>query len=402
MNERTPRIYGRDSELAQLKDALSNKPEVVVLRGPSGIGKSELLRTLHTQILAENNMISLLHVIEAPAQSLDYLIGDLAGQLLSSPILPRLDLSALAKAVVTVARDSTWSTASAMLLNVVDRVLPGSQDTLRKLGEQLSTELAQVAPPAMIERLQGALPQDMLVGFLNIIYALNKAGINGTILIDQAEASSEPVREALLGMAVQLPDRWNMLLAINDELPEGIEFHEKVWPRLCYKGARQSTLKPLDATTLEKWCLHERGKTPGRLELESIINNCQGRPLLLQDWVSGLSNDAEMTAIWQRLGPYYQHRLNGLSRAGKTLIRALSLLPASSEFSLALIGRISDAPSNTAAFEIVEELVRTQFLEEAGQDETYRFVHDITKRQVTATTPHSVLQETAAQKLIQN
>ena len=396
MNQRATRIYGRDPDLAQLRAVPSNRREIVVLRGPSGIGKSELLRTFYSELLTANdNTICLLHSIEAPAQSLNFLIDDLASQLLSSPVLPRLDLSTLARAVVTVARDSTWSVASAALLNVVDRVIPGSRETLRSLREQVAREVAQVAPPAMIEKLQNALPQDMLAGFLNIISALNNAGVHGIILIDQAEAASDSVREALLGISVQLPSGWSILLAINDELPEGIEFYEKTWPRLAYKGARQIVLKPLGVDALERWCLIEKGDAPGRLELESVIENCQGRPLLLRDWVSGLSDEAEIIAIWQRLGPYYQNRLNSLTPTAKALVRALSLLPASSAFSLELIKKIADVHSNTAAFEIVEELVRAQFLEAAAQNENYRFVHDITKRQVTVNTPLSVLRESA-------
>ena len=397
MNERVARVYGRDPDLAQLHALLSKRREIVILRGPSGIGKSELLRAFHSDFLTGNDdVICLLHSIDAPAQSLNFLIDDLASQLLSSPVLPRLDLSVFARAVVTVARDSTWSVASAALLNIVDRVIPGSRETLLSLREKVAAEVAQVAPPAMIEKLQDALPQDMLAGFLNIISALDSAGTRGVVLIDQAEAASDSVREALLGISVQLPSGWSIVLAINDELPEGIEFYEKTWPRLAYQGARQVVLKPLSIEALERWCLLEKGSAPGRLELESIIENCQGRPLLLREWVSGLSEEAEISAIWQRLGPYYQNRLNALTPAARNLVRALSLLPAPAAFSLELIKRIADVQSNTAAFEIVEELVRAQFLE-AAQNEIYRFVHDITKRQVRVNTPPSVLRESAMQ-----
>lgn len=372
----------------------------MVIRGPSGIGKSEVLRAVRNQISREASEIVLFHTIQSPAHSLSGVIDDLGTQLMSSQLLPLIDTHRLARTIVNTAKDSTWSIAATTLLNVVDRFLPGSQTIAKTLADQVSRELADVAPSAMIERMRQTMPQDLLVGFINILVALNEAGIAGTIVIDQAEAASETVREALLGIAVQAPRHWSTLLAVNDEIPEGIQFLENVWPRLAYAQATRIILNPLDVNALESWCLAERNSVPSLLELESILSNCQGRPLLLREWVSGASTEAELGDIWRRLGPYYQRRLAALSDEARSLVRALALLPAQTTFSLSLITLLCESQSPRKAFAIVEELLSSQFLEADAESDSYRFVHDITKRQVLTVMPRAVIRELADMVLV--
>ena len=372
------------------------RPNPILMRGPSGIGKSEVVKAVHREILADGYEAAMIHEVESPAHTTDTLIDDLAGQLIASDIFPLTNPREFAQSIIRVARDKTWSIASAALLDLTGRILPGSRAVADELVKQISKELGQTAPHAMVKRLRSNASQDLIVGLLNILRALDQLGVPGSIIIDQAEASSETVREALLGIATQLPERWGMLIAVNDELPEGIDFINRVWPRLAYAGGLQIVLQPLGVGALEAWCLRERASVPGRIELESVISNCQGRPLLLREWVSGASGDAEIANIWQRLGPYYLRRLNSLSRDAKAVIRSLALLPAASKFPLPFIARIAGVSSNTQAFEIVEELVNAQFLEPDSEVDTYRFVHDVTKRQVTLATPRAVIKESAA------
>lgn len=310
-------------------------------------------------------------------------------------MLPLIDTRRLAQAIVQTAKDSTWTIAASTLLNIVDRFLPGTKSVAKTLAEQVQHEVASVAPAAMIDHMRGAIPQDLLVGFINILAALNEMDVPGTIIIDQTESASEVVREALLGLAVQVPDNWSVVLAVNDELPEGIAFFENVWPRLAYSQASQSVLEPLDVGALESWCLVERNTVPSLVELEAILSNCQGRPLLLREWVSGASTEAELGSIWQRLGPYYQRRLNALSIEARSLVRALALLPAQSRFPLSLISLLTESKSSRESFATVEELLNAQFLEESPEPDTYRFVHDVTKRQVLKSMPRAVIKELA-------
>jgi tetratricopeptide (TPR) repeat protein len=253
----------------------------------------------------------------------------------------------------------------------------------------------------MLKRLRGNITQDLLAGLINILAAIEASGTSGIIIIDQIENASEAVQEALLGLAVQLPPRWNILIAVNDEVTEGVDYLNTFWPRLAYSNAAQNALKPLDIRAIERWCLDERGSVPSTLELRSVLANCQGRPLLLREWVSGASTEAEIANIWQRLGPYYQKRLNALGREARALIRSLALLPAQSQFPLPLITKILGANSSSQAFETVEELINAQFLEEdAEETDSYRFVHDVTKRQVAKSTPRAVAKEAAGKVVV--
>jgi tetratricopeptide (TPR) repeat protein len=73
----------------------------------------------------------------------------------------------------------------------------------------------------------------------------------------------------------------------------------------------------------------------------------------------------------------------------------LAVFPVQSSFSLPLISQISGGISISLAYEVVEELINTQFLEPAEEEDSYKFVHDITRRQVMMTTPHAVIKESA-------
>ena len=390
-------LFGRKSYLENLEAQIrQRRTRAILLRGPSGIGKSGVLREVHEDLSSSGLEISLLHSVESSAHTVDHIIDDLASQILSNKLLPGVDHRALARSIVKVARDKTWSIASASLLEVADHALPGTKAIAKTIADNISDELGQTAPGAMLERLRSNTSPDLVVGLLNIIRALADINIPGTIAIDQAEASSDAACETILGLATQLPESWEMLIAVNDELPEGIDFISRVWPRLAYVGGTQITLGPLTAGDLEAWCLYERGSAPERMELESVINNCQGRPLLLREWVSGASGEAEITGIWSRLGPYYQKRLSSLNGEARTLVRTLALMPNSSEFTLPFIANVANIETSTLAYGIVEELVNSQFLEICSDGESYRFVHDVTKRQVNLTTPRAVARESAA------
>jgi tetratricopeptide (TPR) repeat protein len=334
--------------------------------------------------------------LRSSAHSIDYVVDDLARQLLSSDLLPAMNSKDFAQSIIRISKDQTWSLAAAVLFDVAGKMLPGSQKVLDAIAKQISRELAESAPPSMIKALREKAPQDLLIGFISILAALNDRGVSGTIIVDQVEAASEAVREKLLGLAVEVPTSWNILFVVNDELPEGITFLRTTWPRLAYEGGIQVTVHPLRVDDLEMWCLDERGSAPSLLELQSVLSNCEGRPLLLREWVSGASTQAEVTNIWERLGPYYSHRLNSLSREARALVRALALLPTRSAFSLTLIRYITKVTSASAAFEIVEELIGAQFLEAINTEDTYKFVHEITRRQVLMSTPQGVSKEAAA------
>jgi hypothetical protein len=289
-------LYGRTSDVVRLTEILtSSHRKPIILRGPSGIGKSAVARAVDSRISTDEQEIVLLHAVQSAAHPIDYLVDDLAHQLLTSNLLPSISAREFARSIAQIAKDNTWSLAAAALLDVVDKMLPGSQKAAQALGKQVAQELAEIAPPSMIKALREKAPQDLLVGLVNILAAINAAGIAGTIIIDQAEAASEAVREKLLGLAVEMPEKWNILLVVNDELPEGIAFLDTVWPRLAYEGGNQIVLNPLDAEDLEQWCLDKRGIAPSRLELESVVSNCEGRPLLLREWVAGASTDADIT-----------------------------------------------------------------------------------------------------------
>ncbi len=127
------------------------RPNPILMRGPSGIGKSEVVKAVHREILADGYEAAMIHEVESPAHTTDTLIDDLAGQLIASDIFPLTNPREFAQSIIRVARDKTWSIASAALLDLTGRILPGSRAVADELVKQISKELGQTAPHAMVE-----------------------------------------------------------------------------------------------------------------------------------------------------------------------------------------------------------------------------------------------------------
>ena len=157
-------LFGRKSYLTDLEAQIrQRRTRSILLRGPSGIGKSGILREEHEESVSVGLEICLLHTVESSAHTVDHIVDDLASQIMSSELLPRIDHRQLARSIVKVARDKTWSIASASLLEVADHALPGSKAIAKTIADNVSDELGQTAPGAMLERLRSNTSPDLVV-----------------------------------------------------------------------------------------------------------------------------------------------------------------------------------------------------------------------------------------------
>ncbi|MFG2169467.1 AAA family ATPase [Micromonospora chersina] len=394
------KLYGRDADISYLTGLLSEAGRRILIRGPSGIGKTELVRTLSDPEHGISTQPCLTYQVESNAHTANHLLQELTVQLLDKTELPRPKIRSVGRSLIYSGRDHSWSLATAALLDAVGAIFPAS----KKVGETIVAAMAQesstVIPAATVEKLKFAASPDLVAGFLNLATALDSAGTSCTVIVDRLEASSNATESAVLALAAGLPESWSMAIAINDEVPEGIDLINRIWPQLAYRGALNYPLGPLNEYALERWSWDRHGEAPSLSELKVVVRNCEGRPLLMREWIEGSSDQAEYVDVWSRLGPYYAARMRALPPGTRKALVALSLLPVQSSFELPLIRDILGASTLAETFDVVDELVRAQFLELArDKPDQYIFVHDVTRYQISRITPRPVLVE-AAQSLL--
>lgn len=377
-------LFGREEELRSvLNEVQGASARCIVVHGPSGIGKSEFLRALEQAMGAAPGFLVARHEIIASAETRDHVIRELASQLLSSPELPLSDPKQIAKGVLSAARDHTWSFAAAALLDGVGQAFPAIKTLAEAVGQSVRDELGNVSITGGLQTIRENATPDLLAGFIAVLGGLEASASRGVLMIDKLEAASGDVLDAVTAIATNCPSGWTVILSVNDEIPEGIDCLHRTRPVLTYHGAIQVQLESLTDDAVADWYSSTRGERPSRQEVRLVNQWCQGRPLMLRDWVSGLSRTGDLRDVWKRLGPYYDQRVAALPEKEKGLVRTLALLPPGLDFTLALVSAVLGNCSVQEAYSAVEGLIAANFVEVVdAHDGTFRLVHDVTRLQL--------------------
>jgi tetratricopeptide (TPR) repeat protein len=388
-------LFGRSGLLNALVHDLQLKREVILVRGPSGIGKSALLRTMAAELRSGNPaIVCLMHEVQSPAHSLDSLLASCTSQLLAQTQLPGVSWSDIGGALTRGARDHTWAFATAALLDLAGNFAPQTKKLTESIIKGITDELAPAASQFYAEQIVASGRKDMLAGFFHLLDAVASSGPPGCLIIDRAEAASDAVSTAVLALATRMPATWSSIVALNDETPAGLAALDKVWPEMAYAGGRQITMPPLSLGALEAWVESKRRVSVPAVTIRRVLDNCAGRPLFLRDWVERTSTLAEHQPVLSALEPYYQQRLRALSDRARQLLRHLALLPAQSAFPLDFCGALLSEPDRVKSFEIVQELVTAQFLQlQFGFDDVYGFVHEVARTQILQNLPHAIIKD---------
>lgn len=398
------RLYGRDHELRQVSERLATRSRHrIVLRGPSGIGKSALLGVLQKRLQAWGGPDAcLLQEIESQAHTLNHLLGQLTAQIVEQSLstLPSPRLTAIQKALNERPHEYIWALVSAAATDAAEKLAPNTKKTLETLVGIAGKAAGDSSPTALAERIRRAAQDDILASFFSLLNLLSKEDISGCIMIDRLEAGSEAVQDAVLAMSRCIPENWSLLVAVNDEIPEGLQTLAKIWPPFSYTGAEEFELGPLDVSALELW-KNELSGNPGTIdEFYDVIENTGGRPLFLADWVSGVSTEAASRNVIRRLGAYYKQRLSLLSGKGKHLLQLLSLLPSRALLPFSLIRNIVAPQDPFDAYEVVSELEENNFLRKVdGGEDIYKLNHELISKYVARQLPKDTARAAANELL---
>jgi hypothetical protein len=152
----THKLHGRITLLYDLRDDLRKGGRRILLRGPSGIGKSGLLRGLASAVeVKHDGFLALYHEVESPAHSLDSLLADCTAQLLSQAELAGISWSDIGGALTRTAREQAWSFAAAALLDLAGHLAPQtkklSEAVIKGISNGLSATAAQGAADHILE-----------------------------------------------------------------------------------------------------------------------------------------------------------------------------------------------------------------------------------------------------------
>lgn len=390
-------LFGRDSTVKNLEERVMAKEKFrLLLTGPSGIGKSELLRELDRSLRLIHGEVCLRYEIRSAAHSVQDMLSTLAVQLLNQADVEHRE--GFAEALTNISTQDSWSLGTAALLDAVSIVAPNLKNT----AQALLTSLHNRSPRGTAERIASAGRDDLLAGFIRLVEALDATGLRGSIFIDRLEGGSQSVQEAALALALAVPPTWATIFAINDETTEGLKSLDRVRPEITYIGGETERLDPLEVGALEAWIKAIRGTPSNINELISVLENCGGRPLFLKDWVTGLMTEEESRLILSdRLGDYYEQRIRALSSDAQWLLIRLAVLPENSIFSFQFCYRLLQSKSSTNSidftWEVLRELKENNFVElESASVEDFRIVHAVTRHHIFNTLPGTVLRTAAS------
>jgi len=388
--------FGRRPIIAELLASAGDCGTRVLLTGPSGIGKSAVVRALSGALRSgKPELVTVVHEIRTPVMALDALLGSCAIQLAEQIHLRGLGGQGSRASIIGALRDHPFAIASAALLDVASHLLPASQKAAEAAIAALTDELAAGRADTMARHLTEAASRDLLGGMFALLEVLSSDGVTGTLIFDGLEQGSIPTQSAVSALLRCAPVGWTVIAALNDESDAGIATFNFMWPELAAAAVRQVKLNAIDLSALDSWTRSVRGAVPPRDVLDRVLRHCGGRPLYLVDWVEERSDDAETQSVTGRLGPYYEARLHQLPEKARRLVRQLSLLPVGWTVTLDTCAALLGAPGSEA-LSVIDDLCAGHFFEPVDQQAgTYRFVHEVAHTRVRESLPASVAAEAA-------
>lgn len=398
------KLFGRTQLLDDIASrVISGRNNRIVIAGPSGIGKSEFQRSLrlHTRLKDSQCACAYYEIGSAPGAAQDILSGNrflatLLNQLLFDVLINCSKAREALDAMLAGHGGTSFVQTVVQLLSVLS---PEFSISPTLLDIQLPSGRDQIVKRTTVD--------DLLAGFLSIIDTLAACGVSGVILLDRVEYATEGIQRIATVLATELPGSWGCVLAVNDETAEGAASLRTLLPPIKYHGGELVQVPPMTSAAVTLWYETVRKTTADSDALETVVRNCQGRPLLIADWVNGfVTTEHTASLVGHRLNAYYDQRLSALPGDAQWLLYRLSLLPAlarvSVEFCQILLEAYNPHITLDNAWGILRQLDSKGFLSKlgaAGIDASFTLIHEATRNQVRSLLPGDVARQASAEIL---
>ncbi|WP_162246504.1 tetratricopeptide repeat protein [Aeromicrobium sp. Root495] len=311
----------------------------------------------------------------------------------------QVDLKQMGVAIATGVGSRVGAIAVAALLDGVKAVAPALSNVVTELIESAASDVNWTEIDGEATALRNISEEDTTAALTALIGSIASQYSQGIIVVDQVERASEGLSSSLIAVARHVPDTWRLVLALNDEMPAGSAWLRNFWPDLAYERATSVPVEPLRAPAVQAWYTSVRGSAPAPADVENAITWTQGRPLLLEEWITGRTDLAGLKSTLTRVGPYYKTRIDALPSAARALLRRLALFPVGTRFGFDLVRALSGEDDPESAYEVVNELVGELFLvtdlSPQTNDTQYLFRHDTIHLHTLTGAPAQVVRDLA-------
>lgn len=309
------------------------------------------------------------------------MVHELARQITEAISESGLDAQSFGATLGASVRANLGNLTTAVIMDGVRAVAPQLSGTIGSIIRGIEGVDPRSDLTADANELTSVSDADAVTLLLELLRAASAAGLSGVVVVDQIERGSEGVAATVLAIARELPPRWGLVLATNDETPSGVKWLQDNWPDLAYLNARRLDLQPLGRLAVEDWYLRANGVVPNHDELANVLVWTQGRPLLLAEWVDRKAAATDLPDVWERLGPYYANRIGALPADARSLLRKLALFPDGTALEFGVIHGLAGNANSQETLDVLDLLVDGLFLERlrgiGDSDSRYAFRHAV-------------------------
>jgi serine/threonine protein kinase len=319
-----PRLFGRDAELATLRDAYAaarsgDRPVVVLLSGESGIGKSALVESVLDELRAESHCVVLagrcFERESVPFKGFDAVVDELSRYLRR---LTEAEVSALLPRDVFALR---------RLFPVLGRITPIAEAPEREVADP--HELRRKAFAAFGELLARIRDRQPVVLHLD---DLQWSDADSTVLLMYLVRQPDAPRLLVIASHRSEPSEQHPCLEpLYDTLP--------LDPRL---SVRQMKLAPLSAEAARELLQHQLPSLPA-----AITDSAGGNPFLLVELARYAAANTGAPTHELSLRPVLMSRISALPAVERQLLEVLAVAARPIALSLAAAAAGIDDPPRT-------------------------------------------------------
>jgi tetratricopeptide (TPR) repeat protein len=399
-------FVGREEEIETIKNIIRDNPKAnILISGLTGMGKTELCIRVKELLSQDNSIHCGSYRVESKLEDpvnpfltalLEVFQSVTAKEKEKSKLTWFKDV--LAKKVWEKRKDIGGAIAKdavgTILKIIYEKIEFG--ETTSELAEILKDASSEWTTKSTLEKLLLENKEAVIISYLMLLREISEQSPSGhrfVLILDQVEIGSEFFQEFLKSIARNLPDKFYLIFALNNEVTEGVEFLNNHKADLIFFKTKLVELEGLNNLEIRQLIEEIRGvyKTPDVVEKARRLSD--GRPLMIIQWIN--TKDFDLSIIDEekfRLYGYYIDSLKTIGNKAKMLATILSILPFPLKAGIIDYAGIMGI-EYSECFELLEELQnRNIFRKYPGG---YWFNHDLIKEYIFDNTDNAIKKDIA-------